>query len=150
MSDADSRGLPPGVSTPYGDIYSVSMYHQMHCLARMRKTHWIYQDAINTGEFGIARAFSGRTGSQHVQHCYDYLRQSILCAGDMTLEWPKLDGVASGFKVDGWNVTHTCKSRVSLSLSLSLSLSPPCEKLADTKCRRRSTNTWTNTTSTRA
>lgn len=45
----------------------------------------------------------------HLKHCFDYLRQGIMCAGDTTLEWSarasngtKLNGV------DGWGITHEC------------------------------------------
>jgi len=48
----------------------------------------------------------------HVDHCFDYLRQSIMCCGDTALE-----GVASPGSfpegvvgADGWNVKHVCKN----------------------------------------
>jgi len=46
----------------------------------------------------------------HVDHCFDYLRQSIMCYGDTALE-----GIANTFPegvvgVDGWNVKHVCKN----------------------------------------
>ncbi|KAF2756296.1 hypothetical protein EJ05DRAFT_488074 [Pseudovirgaria hyperparasitica] len=85
VSDAESRGLPPGQQTKHGPIYSVSMYHQLHCLARLRKMQWIMIDGV-----------------------------AILCAGDMTLEWPKQDGPSSGIAVDGWGIPHTCKSKVAI------------------------------------
>jgi hypothetical protein len=113
VKDGASRGLLPGQYTPEGEIYSVAMYHQLHCLARIRKQHWIFKDGIVTGETGMARTFAGRMDSTHAQHCFDYLRQSILCSGDMTLEWPKQDGPSSGAAVDGWGVPHTCKAPVS-------------------------------------
>ncbi|KAF1826695.1 uncharacterized protein K489DRAFT_398946 [Dissoconium aciculare CBS 342.82] len=110
VPDGASRGLLPGQYTPEGEIYSVAMYHQLHCLARIRKQHWIFKDGIVTGDTGMARTFAGRGDSSHAQHCFDYLRQSILCSGDMTLEWPKQDGPSSGATVDGWGVPHTCKA----------------------------------------
>lgn len=41
-------------------------------------------------------------------HCFDYLRQAILCAGDMTLEGEsrELEG-----QTDGWGYEHVCKNR---------------------------------------
>lgn len=42
----------------------------------------------------------------HVDHCFDYLRQSIMCSSDTTLEWIMKDGR----EVDGWGVTHVCRN----------------------------------------
>lgn len=48
--------------------------------------------------------------------CYFKLNL-LIKAGDMTLEWPKQDGPSSKAKVDGWDIPHKCKKRVSLQLS---------------------------------
>lgn len=45
----------------------------------------------------------------HVRHCFDYLRQSIMCSGDMTLETALVHNGQRQAGVDGWNVTHQCK-----------------------------------------
>ncbi len=50
--------------------------------------------------------------STHLGHCFDYLRQAVMCAGDMTLE-PAFDltGPDAGTKgVNGWNVAHQCRN----------------------------------------
>jgi len=43
---------------------------------------------------------------RHVTHCFDYLRQSAMCAGDSALEGlsETVDGMT-----DGWGNTHVCK-----------------------------------------
>nr|POE47266.1 oxidase ustya [Quercus suber] len=114
VPDAEARGLAPGQQTPSGPIYSVAMYHQLHCLARLRKLHWVFKDGIVSGEDALARSFAGRDAAAHAQHCFDYLRQAILCNADMTLEWPKQAGPSSGAMVDGWGVPHTCKSQTAI------------------------------------
>jgi len=45
----------------------------------------------------------------HVYHCFDYIRQALMCSGDTTLEKARtVDGkVARG--VDGWDVEHQCR-----------------------------------------
>lgn len=50
--------------------------------------------------------------SSHLAHCFDYLRQGVMCAGDMTLEPAfELTGEDAGVKaVNGWNVEHQCKN----------------------------------------
>lgn len=52
-------------------------------------------------------------GGEHVGHCFDYLRQGIMCAGDLALEWPRGVGVGGDRAVDGWGVVHECRSWVS-------------------------------------
>lgn len=49
--------------------------------------------------------------SQHTDHCFDYLRQAVMCAGDMTIEWAREERYGQEpFTVDGWSVSHQCKS----------------------------------------
>jgi hypothetical protein len=48
----------------------------------------------------------------HLAHCYDYLRQVILCHMDMTIEYPTGNGVAKG-TISGYEVPHQCVKRVS-------------------------------------
>ena len=46
----------------------------------------------------------------HMKHCFDYLRQAIMCASDVTLE--HLQSGAEGViaSVDGWGTTHQCRN----------------------------------------
>ena len=45
-------------------------------------------------------------GLWEVQHCLDYLRQGIQCAGDLALEWPvEADGK---LLYVGWDTPHEC------------------------------------------
>ena len=47
----------------------------------------------------------------HLEHCFDYLRQAILCAGDTTIEWARDSGDGeTDSQVDGWGVEHQCRS----------------------------------------
>lgn len=63
----------------------------------------------------------------HTAHCFDYLRQSIMCAGDLTIEsavdFPEkwLEGISEGILrekfgehkpvlIDGWGIKHQCRS----------------------------------------
>ena len=48
----------------------------------------------------------------HTNHCFDYIRQGIQCAGDMTLEGPNR-GINSGIIGDR-TAHHSCRSWVSL------------------------------------
>jgi len=88
------------------------MFHQLHCLAQIR-TSWeglasmFEEDDVRHGLYLVGKTFP------HVSHCLDYIRQGIMCAGDMTLEWPRQEGEGEGFAVDGWGVPHACRSWVS-------------------------------------
>ncbi|KAG5993764.1 hypothetical protein E4U52_001681 [Claviceps spartinae] len=74
----------------------VSVYHQMHCLYRARK-----------GYFVAAAGNASDVELGHLSHCWDYLRQSIMCSADTTLEWmgstPDEDGTT------GWGYQHKCR-----------------------------------------
>ena len=48
--------------------------------------------------------------THHIHHCFDYLRQSIMCSGDMTLESSAVEDDGSRITVDGWGVSHQCKN----------------------------------------
>ncbi|KAK5661228.1 hypothetical protein OQA88_11121 [Cercophora sp. LCS_1] len=85
---------PPGT-------YTTSMTHQLHCL------HAIVEV--------VAALTSNQTnrmppeGPWHLAHCFDYLRQSIMCAGDMALEGQQTT-FPTGFRgSDGWDAKHVCK-----------------------------------------
>jgi hypothetical protein len=41
----------------------------------------------------------------HVDHCFDYLRQAIMCAGDLSLEHSV---VPDEFGFNGWGTAHQC------------------------------------------
>lgn len=45
--------------------------------------------------------------TRHVTHCFDYLRQSVLCAGDSALEGKS--EMVQGM-TDGWGNEHVCRS----------------------------------------
>lgn len=74
---------------------SVAMLHSLHCLNRVRR--------------GVATRPKDGGARAHVQHCFTYLRQSVLCAADVTLE-PLVEDSArtsnSGV-IDGMGVRHT-------------------------------------------
>jgi hypothetical protein len=64
------------------------MFHQMHCLQRIRS-------ALVHGD-----------PSHHTRHCINLLRQTVLCASDTTLD-PL--NAANGKGTDGLGVVHVCR-----------------------------------------
>ncbi|KAH8901698.1 hypothetical protein GQ53DRAFT_835370 [Thozetella sp. PMI_491] len=76
------------------EVYVVSVFHQLHCLSMMI-------DQI--GRFSSPGGWELSNRSRHhTIHCFDYLRQAILCAGDTTLEGTTVYG-------EGWGSLHQCK-----------------------------------------
>ncbi|RDW68185.1 hypothetical protein BP6252_09581 [Coleophoma cylindrospora] len=74
--------------------YGISLFHQVHCLVVIRSA---FQ--------------AGNKDDDHVKHCFEYIRQAIMCTGDTTLEKVTVDdqGVLQP-EIDGWGVVHQCRS----------------------------------------
>ncbi|KAF4836122.1 Oxidase ustYa [Colletotrichum siamense] len=72
----------------------VAVFHQLHCLYMTR-----------SGYFAARDGKLSTVNTTHLSHCWDYLRQSIMCSGDTTLEWLPPKGVGS----TGWGYQHTCR-----------------------------------------
>jgi hypothetical protein len=45
----------------------------------------------------------------HGQHCFAYIAESIMCSGDLTIEWAKVEKDGTRKQVDGWGIPHQCK-----------------------------------------
>ncbi|KAJ7022735.1 hypothetical protein C8F04DRAFT_1137192 [Mycena alexandri] len=71
---------------PEGRTFGIAMFHQMHCLQRIRT-------AIVQGDPG-----------HHTRHCLNLLRQTVLCASDTTL-----DPLNSAKGTDGLGIVHVCR-----------------------------------------
>ncbi|KAI1338257.1 hypothetical protein F5Y15DRAFT_388199 [Xylariaceae sp. FL0016] len=81
-------------------VVTSSMTHQLHCL------------------YAIAEAYSALTSDTsrvpketpwHLNHCFDYIRQGIMCCGDVALEGEQTT-FPQGFEgSDGWDAKHVCK-----------------------------------------
>ncbi|KAJ7037254.1 hypothetical protein C8F04DRAFT_1093061 [Mycena alexandri] len=105
---ADWRSvLPPGngwVKLGLGyRPFSISMYHQLHCIIGIR--HALYLSAI--GE--ESRAAATRS---HSNHCFNYLRQLLLCGADTTLEPTEVLNLPDGrvgAAASGEGVRHVCR-----------------------------------------
>lgn len=60
----------------------VSVFHQLHCLYTIRRAYFaetIGSEELEDFDFGHNR-------TEHVTHCLEYLRQSLLCVADSTVE----------------------------------------------------------------
>lgn len=81
---------------PHNRTFQISMMHQLHCL-----------DVIRVG------FVTNRTGfAHHIEHCLRYLRQSVLCCADDTLEetHPRLNDAGEWvYAASGTGMVHECK-----------------------------------------
>ena len=75
---------------PEDRTFVITMFHELHCL-RM-----------------INRAFSKMVGANiaHIKHCLNYIRQSVLCDPDLTLEPGNFE--ERDFEVERVGGTHVC------------------------------------------
>ena len=64
----------------------------------IRKAYWILKDGLWEGQDGVE--------PEHVEHCFEYLRQAVLCSGDLTVE--PANPIPGITPISGWNVTHQC------------------------------------------
>jgi hypothetical protein len=81
--------------------FSISMYHQLHCLNGIR----------NALSLTINDAAAAQVRS-HTNHCFNYMRQLLLCKADTTLEPAETvqlpDGTVAAF-ASGLMVGHICR-----------------------------------------
>ncbi|KAF5848621.1 hypothetical protein GGP41_009746 [Bipolaris sorokiniana] len=94
---------------PNQTVFTTSVTHQLHCL-------YTILEAYNTMKLTVASPASVDPIKKpwHINHCFEYIRQAIMCAGDVALE-----GAATSFPggehgqdlggSDGWDAKHVCK-----------------------------------------
>lgn len=68
----------------------LSAFHQLHCLYTVRRAYYSDREGEELEDFDL-----GKERKPHVAHCFDYIRQGILCSADSTIE-PAVDTV-NGF-----------------------------------------------------
>jgi len=77
-----------------GPLYEASWTHALHCLYY----------SVDTYHQLLVHGVTGEENPYHAAHCFEYLRTSILCNLDMTLE-------GEGSTMEGGGQMHVCKSR---------------------------------------
>ncbi|KAL1963163.1 hypothetical protein VTN77DRAFT_8596 [Rasamsonia byssochlamydoides] len=89
--------------------FGVSMFHQLHCLELLRNQ---IRNESETEQHHHAFESQSHYQDQHLEHCLDYLAQSIVCAADDTLEPPEIYPLPDGQDLDvinGDGVVHHCR-----------------------------------------
>ena len=107
VPDPESYNLKPNHNVISGssNAYMVSVYHQLHCLKILHRSlipvlSQKKRDTSQKSSFHL----------NHIEHCLDYLRQAVICAGDITLEPPDEHPEKGKSPLQGWGVSHTCRS----------------------------------------
>ncbi|KAK3986360.1 hypothetical protein QBC44DRAFT_297198 [Cladorrhinum sp. PSN332] len=95
------NNLPTPLQEYPNSTFTTSMTHQLHCL------HSIV---------GVVAAYTSNRldmlpteGAWHIAHCFDYIRQGIMCAGDLALEGQQTTFPPDFKGSDGWDAKHVCK-----------------------------------------
>lgn len=83
-----------------GYIIQLSVFHQLHCLNMIRKGLYGAVDMTNEDDL---------MGIEHLDHCVDMLRQSIMCNSDVTPITFARTSLDTSMKVVA-EVVHTCRS----------------------------------------
>jgi hypothetical protein len=72
----------------------------------IRNVYWdLYLSSETPATTSVESHSKKQPRSSHIAHCFDYLRQAIQCAGDMTIEWANLTD-PNHQHIDGWGVPH--------------------------------------------
>lgn len=83
---------------PYKSPFVPLVHHQLHCLRFVAESF----DNLNHGQYGSLN-------DGHVQHCLNYMRQTLLCRADDYLEYG--DFMSQDFEFHRIKDTRVCKDR---------------------------------------
>lgn len=81
-------------------VYTTSVTHQLHCLYNIAQVY----SGLNSDPSLIPEQMKG-----HLPHCFEYLRQTIMCCGDTALEGQQTTFPEGFIGSDGWDAKHVCK-----------------------------------------
>ncbi|KAF2092599.1 hypothetical protein NA57DRAFT_49976 [Rhizodiscina lignyota] len=86
-------------------IVTIEMFHQLHCLSYLRQR--VYEAP---GEH--FQKESDKSRADHLSHCVDYLRQVLMCHGDVTPIALIADPNPPAFRppiLPNFSIKHTCR-----------------------------------------
>jgi hypothetical protein len=98
------NNLPTPLESYPDATFTTSVTHQLHCLHAVVEVVAAYTsgrlDKLPSDEEG---------GAWHLSHCFEYLRQSIMCSGDLALEGQHTTFPPRFTGSDGWDAKHVCR-----------------------------------------
>ncbi|KAF2736572.1 hypothetical protein EJ04DRAFT_432905 [Polyplosphaeria fusca] len=96
------------IDQPGNYLITLEVFHQLHCLDYIRLAAYASHNHKHTHHEGE----SEWSKEKHLSHCVDYLRQVLMCHGDLTpISLVRRDGVAKGeppYRPD-FSIRHTCR-----------------------------------------
>ena len=84
----------------------MSVFHQLHCLGVLRYSWFAL---LGDQDPSVERPLHHLAPAAAI-HCFDFLRQAIMCSADTTMELARFrapDGTIH--TAHGWGVEHRCK-----------------------------------------
>jgi hypothetical protein len=115
IEDPDQYGLGPGLQTyaENAQVYGIAVTHQYHCLKMIRENFYglVTRNKTYMDELVATADFSETLPAKvdHIFHCIDYLRQTVLCNADTTVEG---QSHSAATHIDGYGPLHQCRSWV--------------------------------------
>ncbi len=93
--------LPTPLEQYPDGTFTTSVTHQLHCLHAIVRVVAAYEsDQLDKLPM---------EGAWHLAHCFDYLRQTIMCSADTALEGQQTTFPPEFKGSDGWDAKHVCK-----------------------------------------
>ncbi|KAJ5413281.1 hypothetical protein N7465_005586 [Penicillium sp. CMV-2018d] len=110
VNDSERYTLPDPIPFKENHAYSIAVFHQLHCLYAIMDVYnqlsspasELPRDSTHEHNY-----HSHQHSHNHVDHCFRYLRQSLLCCGDTALEGQDPNTDTQG--TDGTGAVHMCK-----------------------------------------
>ncbi|KAF2452361.1 hypothetical protein BDY21DRAFT_407070 [Lineolata rhizophorae] len=100
-----SEGRDDGLTRKAG----ISMFHQLHCLAGIRSA---IQQLQEGKEIGFSEETDTSEHRGHWPHCFDYLRQVLLCHADDSVELSQLE--SGQWRISGYRNKRICRDHKKL------------------------------------
>ncbi|KAL4865663.1 hypothetical protein BDV12DRAFT_210975 [Aspergillus spectabilis] len=91
-------------------ISNIAVFHQLHCLHAILVTYYADISTIehlngNQDADDYLQHTGTRMAPEHIRHCFDYLRQALMCAADTNLEVVSHES----HLVSGWGQPRQCR-----------------------------------------
>ncbi|KAF2496999.1 hypothetical protein BU16DRAFT_617031 [Lophium mytilinum] len=91
-------------------VSGITVFHQLHCVHGLRLAYYIIThqlESLNGSHTNdtFLNTIAARTNIGHIRHCFDYLRQSIMCAADTNFETVDQEH----HTVNGWGSERQCR-----------------------------------------
>ena len=88
------------------EVYSIAVFHELHCLMHISGVIDKLVIKLRNMDFSLDEGELG-----HNDHCFNYIRNALMCCGDTTLEGqaqtPELKDTAG---TDGTGAVHFCRN----------------------------------------